>query len=114
MNDEIMREFENKAVIYRNETLFHEQDAIQIITKCCERNKNILGIESFKLVPPGIQPLDNFDYTSNDYDDFEPEQYYQKYHIVKYADSGHWAEAIQFVKDRVGRDWLFEIDYEGS
>jgi hypothetical protein len=113
MNDEITREFEHKAIKDRNEILFREQDAIELIQRCRKLNKKILGIETFILDPPYIQPMDDFDYTSSDYDDFEPEAYYQKYHIRKYTDSGRWADAIQFVKDRFGRGWLFEIDYEG-
>ena len=109
-----MREFENKAIKDRNEILFREKDAIQLIQKCHELNKKILGIETFILDPPYIQPMDYFDYTSSAYDTFDPEQYYQKYHVKKYTDSGRWADAIQFVKDRIGRGWLFEIDYEGS
>jgi hypothetical protein len=114
MNDEILRDFKDKAVKYRNETLFREEDAIQLIYKCQQLNKKILGIETFILTPPSIQPMDYVDYTARYYKDFEPEQYFQKYHIKKYTDTGHWAEAIQFVKDRIGRGWLFEINYEKS
>jgi hypothetical protein len=112
MDDEILKEFKDKAVIDRNEILFHEQDTIQLIQRCREQNKKILGIETFILDPPYIQPMDFYDYTSLYYANFDPEQYFQKYHIKKYTDSGRWADAIQFVKDRIGRGWLFEIDYE--
>ncbi len=111
MNDEIMKEFENKAVHYRNEILFHELDAIPLIQRCQKLNKKILGIDAFELKSPGIQPKDYFDYTGF-YDDFDPEQYFQKYHVKKYTDSGRWADAIQFVKDRAYKGWLFEIVYE--
>ncbi len=38
------------------------------------------------------------------------------YYIAKryqLTDAGRWADAIQFVKDRAGKGWLFEINYEG-
>jgi hypothetical protein len=114
MNDEIMREFKDKAVIDWNEIMFHEHDAIQIIQKCQKLNKKILGIEAFRIMPQGIQPMDYFDYTARFYADFEPSRYFEMYHVKKYTDIGHWTEAIQFIKDRIGRGWLFEIDYDRS
>jgi hypothetical protein len=112
MTDEIMSEYDCKAVKYENEILFHEQDAIEIIKKCQELNRKILGIETFVLDPPYIEPMDDFDYTSIYYKNFDPEVYFTKYHICKNADLGHWAEATQFIKERSDRGWLFEIDYE--
>lgn len=111
MNDKIIREFKDKAVNYHDIILFHGQDAIKLVEKCRELKINILGIDAFELKSPGIQPRDYFDYTGF-YDDFEPEKYFQKYHVRKYSDSGRWADAIQFVKDRIGQGWLFEISYE--
>jgi hypothetical protein len=112
--DKILKEFESVAIHRRNEYFLDADNARLFVARCKEASVKLIGIESFLIDGPTIEPMDDIDYDSSTYQEFEPHWYYEKYHIQKDRDSGHWQESIQYVKDRKDTGWVFEFSYEGE
>jgi hypothetical protein len=104
--------FEDGAVLRGCTYRYRGLDAVAIIERCREMEKRIYGIDAFEITDQTTRIADYIDYTGKSYDNWGASQYYLKYHIKKNADSGHWEEALQFVKDRNDKDWLYEIVHE--
>jgi hypothetical protein len=110
--NEIIKEFGNKVIKRRKEFFFKPDDAIAFIERCRELRKIIIGIEAFQIIDQFIQPMDYISYNSLVYDEFDKKQYFEKYHVEKNSDAGHWQEAIRFVQDRMINGWVFTFTYK--
>lgn len=110
--DDIVRPFYWKGTIRGGQYLFDTDDSIAIIERCRERDKKILGIDAFKDYGSQIEMMDYVYYEGKGYDNFDPAKYFDKYHIKKNSDAGHWQEATQFIRDRKDQGRVFEIVYD--
>lgn len=109
---ELDKEFVDKGILQGRTYVFRGEDALAIIEKCRQMKKMIYGIDAFRITDQITQIVDYTDYTNRAYQSFNDSQYYAKYHVKKNADSGHWEEAIHFVKDRMNAGYFFEIVHE--
>jgi hypothetical protein len=110
--DEILEEFKNKGVLRGLTYRFLGKYALAIIGKCREMNKVIYGIDVFEITNVSTQIIDYVDYSGKSYKEFDSSKYYEKYHVKKNIDAGHWEEASRFIKDRMNSGYYFEIVYE--
>jgi hypothetical protein len=110
--DEIIEEFKAKGILRGLTYRFKANDALDIIQKCRILHKRILGIEAFIITEKITQVQEYIDYSSSSYDNMDESIYYSKFHVRKNIDAGHWLEAEQFVRDRMNKGWVFEINYE--
>lgn len=110
--EQILEEFKDKAINHGGIYLFETIDAIAVIERCRELEKRILGIDAFEISGQYIQPMDYSDYSDANYEDLDPDKYYQRFHIKQNIDTGHWEKAKQFIRDRANKGWVFEIVYK--
>jgi hypothetical protein len=110
--DPIRIEFFNREINSGGELAYTPQDTLDVIDRCRQLGKKILGFEAFIIRNDFIQPQDYFSYYPDTYDKYDPTEYFKQYHIKKNTDIGHWEEAKQYVRDRADNGWVFEIDYE--
>ena len=94
--DIIEKEFIGKAIIKGGIHLYKSMDALDVIKRCRQFNRNILGIDSFIVTSNITQPVleHSIDFSTKG--------------IV----GGSWLEAEEFVKTRENSGFLFEIVYE--
>jgi hypothetical protein len=112
-NWDIVRiEFFNRAIISGGEIAYAPEDSLDLIDRCRQLGKKILGFEAFIIRNDFIQPQDWISYYPDEYEPIDPEVYLKTYHIKKNTDIGHWEEAKQYVRDRADNGWVFEIAYE--
>jgi hypothetical protein len=110
--DKIRIEFFNRAILHGGELLYTSEDSLNIIERCRQLNKKIIAIDAFMIRDKFIQPQDYYYFSTQAYGEFDPEEYFKKYHVKKNSDSGHWEESLQYIKDNFNKNWVFEIDYE--
>jgi hypothetical protein len=110
--DEIGIEFFNRAIISGGELAYCAEDSLDVIERCRQLGKKIIGIDAFILTRNVTQPQDYADYSEYMHYLFDPSQRTRRDIVVKPDDLGHWEEAKQFVKERASKGWVFEIDYE--
>ena len=94
MIDEIARKFESVVIKYYEIRLYRYDDAVKVIDECEARQIKIWGFDSFKLVPPGIQPFMEF---SPDYSKIEA--------------SLTWQKAREDIEKCSHMDFVFEVVY---
>ena len=97
--DEIVSELKDKGILIGHTYVFRPPEAISLINKCRQMNRNILGIDVFKISEKGNQIVDYIDYSSGEF----------KTNNVQ--DIGFWDEAEQYIMNRINTDYLFEIVY---
>lgn len=103
----IEKEFYKKAIIRGGLSFFRPCDALNVIERCHQLNKKILGIDAFIVKGKKYQPVME---QSIDYSD----ENYLKYQKSLNIDGGHWAEAKEFIQDRINTEYVFEIVYEDN
>ena len=109
--DNILEEFKSRGFrLGPDYYLFRADDATAKIKRCRELNKKIHGIDVFKN-EEGNEIVDYIDYTTIGYREWEPSKYYEKFHIEKDKDIGHWEEAKKFLEDRMHSEYVFELVY---
>lgn len=94
--DLIESEFIERAIVRGNLLFFRAADAINVIERCYETNKRILGIDSFKITENATQPVleHSIDFSTTKRND------------------GSWVEAKKFIEDRINEHLVFEITYD--
>lgn len=102
----------SKALIRGGVVMYQTTDALLLVRKLKDANLEIFGIDAFAVIPESIQVADYIDYTSTYYREYDPDQYYSKFHVYKDADRGHWREAERFIKDRISTGYYFEITHD--
>jgi hypothetical protein len=105
------KEFLDKATIHRGDITYSEEDALEIVDRCKEENLKITYIEAYLITIRSIHPTDYMPYNDSSYFDYPPDLYQERYHVSKNADTGHWQEAKQWIRDRANQGWTFEIYY---
>jgi hypothetical protein len=96
--DEIRQEFFNREINRGGELAYFPQDSLDVIERCCQLGKRILGLEAFIINESFIQPQDYVAYAPRSEGGT--------------ANGGRWQEATQFVLERADRGWVFEISRE--
>ena len=109
--DILDKEFLDKATIHRGDITYSEKDAFEIVDRCKEKGLKITNIDAFLIEDQFIQPTDYMPYNDSSYFDYPPDLYQERYHVSKNADTGHWQEAKQWIRDRANQGWTFEIYY---
>jgi hypothetical protein len=112
MTNDIDAEFLSRGILLGRTYTFNSDDSLAIIERCRQMDRVIYGIESLIITDKITQVVDYMDYTAIYYFEFDKDKYFEKYHIAKESDRGHWAEAKQFVLDRKDEGLWFEIDHE--
>jgi hypothetical protein len=94
--DFIEKEFEKVATVRGGISLFKPSDALNLIKRCHNLNRKILGIDSFRITEQTTQP---FLEHSIDFSFIN-------------ASSGNWLEAEKFILEREHEGLVFEVVYE--
>lgn len=94
--DSIQKEFRDRAIVKAGTYLFGPQDAIEVVKKCSQIERKILGIDAFVVTDNTVQP---FMEHSIDYS-------------VGGLQGGNWNEAEQFILERAEMGFVFEVVYE--
>jgi hypothetical protein len=108
--DSVEKEFFEKSIQGYEEVMFEARDAINIVKRYRELGKTILAIEAYRLFDDyTYQPFDEIYYDYISYENFDPNEYFERYHVVKNSDQGHWLEAEQWLKGRMATEWGFIV-----
>jgi len=94
----IEEKFEKVAIKHNKIILYHSKDVIKVIEECRCQNRNIYGIDAFKL-----------------YENNAKIQPFMEYSIDFSIDGvigGYWDESIEFIKGQTDEELVFEIVYE--
>jgi hypothetical protein len=109
--DKIRIEFFNGEINRGGELAYTAEDSLDVIDRCRQLGKKIVGIDAFIITKDFIQPQDYADYSEFMYKLSDMSHPIRTNIVVNPNDLGHWEEAKQFVKDRALKGWVFEIDY---
>ena len=95
---DIKEKFKKVSIKHNKIILYHSKDAIKVIEECRCQNRNIYGIDAFKLYENNtkIQPFmeHSIDFSVNG--------------VI----GGYWDEAIDFINRQTDEELVFEIVYE--
>ncbi len=100
--DAIEKEFYYQSIRHYGVVVYRPDVALRVIARCCELGRHILGIDAFILHAKGmIQPCmaESIDLSSVSY--HKPE-----------GDSGNWIAAYNFIDERKGSEFFFEIVHD--
>ena len=88
----------NKAILRGDISFSTPADAIDLIKACKKIEKWILGIDAFILTDKTTQPVmeDSIDYSM----------------FNNYKSPQNWDEAIEFIEQKRGQDYYFEVVFE--
>jgi hypothetical protein len=97
MMDIVKETFFTKSIVYKNSiVLYNPQNAVDVVKFCQTMNKRIYGLDAFRFVGNGIQPVLEF---STDYSCDKSAKVYE--------------EAIEHVQKLFDENLYFEVIYTG-
>ena len=90
--DTFEKDFSNKAVIRGGIYLYNFKDAIDLIERCRQFNKRILGIDAFIISETTTQPVSE--------------------HSAEFKGQNNWQHAKEFIQKKKNEGLYFEVVYE--
>ena len=112
MTDDIGQEFKRKGILSGRTYLFKVEEALSIIAKCERTRRSIYGIDVLVVTDKTTQVVDYIDYSAPTYSKFDEAEHFEKHYIGKGNNEGHWAEARQFITNRMNKGFFFDIVHE--
>ncbi len=104
--DEIERQFEDKAVIRGKTPCYADDNALDIIERCQAMKMRIHGIDAFIITEKITWLQDYVDYSA------ASSEHYVEWLMSADGNGDIWSVAKQWIEERSGKGWMFEIVYE--